>query len=107
MAISDILQISAIVTTVLIFVFGLLTTVIGYFFVGMHKQFLDKMKSFTDEIKDMCKQLIMHSERLRIGEKEFEKIADHQKEQDENINELSKNHGELDKRVIVLENKNS
>ena len=89
MAISDILQISAIVATVLIFVFGLLAAIIGYFFVGMHKQFLDKMNSFTDEIKEMCKQLIKHSERLKVGEKEFEKIADHQKDQDEKINNIT------------------
>ena len=80
-------------------IIGIVISVIGVVWL-FHRQAMSKFDALITSVNAMTIQQALHSEKLGVGEKEFEKIADHQKEQDQRIDNI-------DKRIGILENKSS
>lgn len=90
------MQVTWIEVTIISTVFSLLIAIISYLAVTMHKQAMLKFDQLINTVGEIGKDLVSHDEQLKAGNKEFQKIEDHQRVQDG----ILKDHNE---RIIRLE----
>lgn len=69
----------------------------------MHRQSLKKLDKIADNQGQTNEILAVHNEKFKAGSKQFDEIAEHQKEQDSNIRDLTLKTSRICSRVNVLE----
>lgn len=75
-----------------------LIAVATWFFKQWHKDgderfkaLLGRIDKLIDKVGELAKAQAVHNERLENGQKEFQKISDHQKDQDKRLRDLENN----------------
>lgn len=99
---SEILLISYAVGAVC-FVVVVLIAIVGYFGKNMHSQAMKKFDSLIDSVQKLATQTALQDEKLLTGSKEFIKISEHQKTQDDKIDLLAERSLIHEHKIAALE----
>jgi hypothetical protein len=84
---------------------SLMSAIIIYLVKSLHKQAMDKLDKVIDSNSELGRKVFAHTEKLEAGSKEFYRIEEHQKFQDELIYAIDRRTAVNETKILTLEAK--